>query len=114
MSWHLTEIAPQRYAAVYFIYLPVSNKCLYSEELSDFLAPMVYLGDVGGLSALKENHPLIPIDPHFALSLDWIELDKMIDEMPYVTDSLKACLKLIKDIKEEEHGDDKEGLSDSS
>lgn len=110
--WHVSDstITPQTFSAVYFIYLPVSNKCLFSEQLDKYSIPMENYGDPNQLVSTKPNHPLIPIDPHLALSLEWISLDDMAVEMPYINDSVKACLKLIKDIKETEHGNDKEGL----
>lgn len=111
--WHITEpvtVAPLTLSAVYFIYLPVSSKCLFSEDLAEYTSPQTNYGDPNQLASMKDNHPLIPIDPHLALSLNWITLDEMAMEMPYINDNVKACLKLIKDIKETEHGNDKEGL----
>ena len=112
MGWEIRDVntAPPRLAAVYFIYLPVKDKCLYSNEINKYQIPSENYGDPSQLQGTYPNAPLIPIDPHLALSLGWIELDKMVGEMPYVTDILKACLKLVKDVKEEAHGNDKEGL----
>ncbi len=104
------DYTPPSVSAVYFLFLPTANKCLHSTELGRYQTPSEYYGDPQGLSSSLNNPPLIPVDAHLALSLDWITIDELAMQMPYINDSIKACLKLIKDIKEEEHGNDKEGL----
>ena len=39
-------------------------------------------------------------DPHLALSLEWLEVHEMANNMPYINDTMKAALKLIKGVKE--------------
>ena len=116
-GWQVTEsvdVAPQIYSAVYFIHLTGSNKCLYSSEMNHYGAPTSMYGDIEQLAANFPGCPLIPVDPHHALSLNWITVDEMATEMPYINDNIKACLRLIKDIKGEGNGDDTEGLRTSS
>ena len=96
--------------AVYFLYLPVSNRCLWSNQLSKFQLPISTYGDPSNLETTFSDAPLIPVDLHLALSLNWITIEEMADEMSYINDTIKACLKLVKDVKETDNGNDKEGL----
>ncbi len=100
---------PPTVPAAYFLFLPISSKLLWANNLNDWGTPTTFYGNIESWVSSMNNAPLIPIDPHLALSLNWLTIDEMVMDMPYVNDHVKAALKLIKDIKEEEHGNDKEG-----
>ena len=116
MTWGILDqsFTPPMLEAAYFLFLPEKNEILWSNTLSLWASPQIYHGDIERWVATMDGAPVIPIDPHLALSLTWLAVDEMVYNMPYVNDHVKAALKLIKDIKDEEHGDDKEGLSTDS
>jgi hypothetical protein len=101
--WHVAdaEYTAPTLEAVFFLWLPHDNEILYANTLEKWQSPLRYNGEIKNWS-LGQNGPLIPIDPHLALSLEWLTVDEMVMNMPYVTDNIKAALKLIKDIQDEE------------
>lgn len=100
--WNIPDaeyIVPSK-EAVYFIWLPEDNEIYYSSNLNNFGSPMMYNGSIENWARGQGNCPMIPIDPHLALSLNWVTVDEMVRNMSYVTDTMKAALKLIKDVKD--------------
>lgn len=107
--WHVKEVgvtlAPSQVEAVYFIWMSETNTVIHSSELALYVTPTLFAGDIPSwVRSLPINTPVIPIDLHLALTLSWITIDQAVDNMPYVTDTLKACVRLVKGAKE--HGEE--------
>lgn len=84
---------PVSYKAKYVFYLPVDQKVLHSEVLNS--PPLYHYGSLDNFISFHYGSPIIPIDPHTALSLEWLSREEFVNNAPYLDETVKAAIKLV-------------------
>lgn len=94
--WSIQEqvVAPRIIEAVYFLYLPVDGVVLHSTELMGGIYHTAYEG-LSSFISRHEDTPLIPVDIHLAVSLNWVKPDQMSKNMPYLDEKMRAAIALV-------------------
>lgn len=91
-----TNYLPPSADAHYYLVLPADNVVLYSTELGEYSTPLSYCG---GFDMFKgfvlQGTPLIPVDTHHALLMNWVDMDRMARNRPYMDDAIKAAIALV-------------------
>lgn len=96
MGWEVVESQPNSYSAMYYLVLPEDNKVLYSYDLDNYKTPMEWLGDFNSFRTSQgTNTPYIPIDTHHAMLLEWVDLQTMSRNRPYLDETIKAAIALV-------------------
>lgn len=81
--------------AVYYLWLPEDNVVLWA-YYSDDTSPTEYVGSLNMFkNTLANGTPMIPMDSHHALCLDWLTMDRMARNRPYLDDAIKAAIALV-------------------
>ena len=98
MTWSIRTT--QSVDPVYFIRLPADYTFLWANNLTDSF-PQNFIGDMYGFTNhVPRGTPLIPIDFHHALSMNWVTIDVVVRNMPYLDDTIKAAILLVVNQKE--------------
>jgi hypothetical protein len=96
MGWSIESAPPSTMEAVYFLILPDEFVVLYNTELSEVMPPFIYNGDMQQfIGSQVPGSPLIPLDTHTAMTLNWVDLDRMSRNRPYMNDAIKAAIALV-------------------
>ena len=94
--WGVITAEPAVNAAQYYLVLPTENIILYATELGEYMSPAMHNGDFEGFKNMwASGTPLIPVDTHHALLLDWVDMDRMARNRPYLDDAIKAAIALV-------------------
>lgn len=93
MGWNVPSTAPATMSALYFLVLPQDYEVLYSYDPNG--SPMVHSGDYNSFAINQGEAPLIPMDTHHALLMDWVDMDRMARNRPYMDDAIKAAIALV-------------------
>lgn len=88
-------IKPAINNAQYFLLLPVENVVLYKHEISTSMAPTTFTGDFASFANMFPNSPLIPLDAHTALVLNWVNVERMSRNCSYLNDTIRAAIALV-------------------
>lgn len=95
MGWEVPMSQPSTNSAVYFLELPTDYEILYAYDLGSS-TPMVHNGDFNSFANSQgTGTPLIPMDTHHALLMDWVDMDRMARNRPYMDDAIKAAIALV-------------------
>ena len=97
-TWGVTDTTyqPTTTDAHYYLVLPTDNEVLYSTELGEYTTPMVYAGTFDMFKGFViQGTPLIPVDTHHALLMNWVDMDRMARNRPYLDDAIKAAIALV-------------------
>ena len=95
MSWDIIAGSPTSLMAVYYLVLPHENIVLYSTECSNHYTS-TWTGDLDSfIYAQPTGTPVIPMDPHHAMLLNWVDMDRMARNRPYIDDSIQAAIALV-------------------
>jgi len=95
-EWHIPVSDPVTVSAVYFLILPTDNVVLYGNSLDIYATPMEFIGDFNGFAVSQgTGTPLIPMDTHTALSLGWVEMDRVVRNRPYLDETIRAAIALV-------------------
>jgi hypothetical protein len=82
-----------RYKPKYFFYLPVKQEVIYTDYLDGL--PSRHYGSLDSFMAVYYGCPIIPVDFHLAFSLGWLTEKEFIDNAAYLSDTVKAAIKLV-------------------
>lgn len=94
MSWTIKSPQPVEIPAVYCLVMPVDHTVLYASELNAY--PSTHHGDFNSFTYQQpENTPIIPIDIHMAINLRWIQPHEAANNMPYLTENIRAAVALV-------------------
>jgi len=95
MSWDVNAGEPVTVTAIYYLVLPHENIVLHSPDCTNHYAS-TWTGDLDGfIYAQPTGTPMIPIDPHHAMLLSWVDMDRMARNRPYIDDSVQAAIALV-------------------
>lgn len=95
MGWEINNAPPNSLSAVYYLVLPTDFKVLFSYELNNS-TPMEYAGNFQQFTGSQPHGtPFIPLDTHHALLLEWVDMDTMARNRPYLDDAIKAAIALV-------------------
>lgn len=90
-----TTTPPPSVEAVYFLWLPEEQVVLWA-HYSDDINPSEYQGNIGLFKGtLATNTPMIPMDSHHALSLNWLDINRMTRNRPYLDEAIRAAIALV-------------------
>lgn len=100
MGWEVEQdtgyTPPPKVGAVYYLVLPTDNIVMNSINLNGSWAPSEYAGTFDQfIGTLLTGTPLIPLDTHHALLLEWVDIDRMARNRPYLDDAIKAAIALV-------------------
>lgn len=96
MPWKITTESntKQDHHAVYYLVLPESCEVLHTDDLS--YSPHCHVGD---FTSFRHTHtvetPLIPVDPHHAICMDWVDARLMAKNMMYLSEEIRAAVALV-------------------
>lgn len=94
MTWRIESTQPSTLTAVYFFALPVDNVILWAEDLTS--VPTKYNGDLRWFLIYEVNdRPVIPLDMHNAICLNWLQPYELARNMEYIDDSIRAAVALV-------------------
>ncbi len=96
MGWEIISSGPPvQMQAVYYLVLPGDFKVLWSNDLN--MGPALeYMGDYTQFMTMQAyGTPMIPLDTHHAILLNWVTLDVMCRNRPYMDDAVKAAIALV-------------------
>lgn len=95
-EWSIAQHDPVTLNAVYFVILPTDNVVLYGSSLDTYGTPLEYIGDFNSFAMSQiAGTPLIPMDTHTALSLGWVEMDRVVRNRPYLDETIRAAIALV-------------------
>jgi hypothetical protein len=94
MGWEVTTAAPTTLSALYYLVLPSDYEVLYAYDANG-TPPMKHTGDFNSFAINQGDCPLIPMDTHHALLMDWVDMDTMARNRPYLDDAIKAAIALV-------------------
>jgi hypothetical protein len=94
MGWDVPSSAPTTQSALYFLVLPTDCEVLYAYDPNGS-PPMSHSGDYNSFAISHGDPPLIPMDTHHALLMDWVDMDRMARNRPYMDDAIKAAIALV-------------------
>ncbi len=94
--WAVQTVQPTYQEAQYFLILESENKVLYANQLTPYSAPFEHFGDFASFVSMQgPDCPLIPVDTHTALSLNWVDMQRMVRNRPYLDETMKAAIALV-------------------
>ena len=81
-------------SALYFLVLPQDLVVLYAYDCNTS-TPMKHVGNYDSFETIQRDAPLIPMDTHHALLMNWVDMDQMARNRPYLDDAIKAAIALV-------------------
>lgn len=92
--WQIEKSQPSTQTAVYFFALPVDGVVLNNHELTN--APLRYYGNLQDwLQYEAYDKPVIPLDAHNVICLNWASPEEIVKNMEYLDDTVRAAIALI-------------------
>lgn len=95
MGFEVAAGSPAQLQAVYYLVLPDEFKVLWANDLS-MNGALEYVGEFTQFLTMQTyGTPMIPLDTHHALLLNWVDMDRMSRNRPYLDDAIKAAVALV-------------------